>query len=310
MELMLNELSIHEQFHSPSNLQIAVGRIMEMKTIARRYGREVYCHRSALYRNAGPGSRLVQMLSREQRSALLQWLTKQGPFWEDAPRHDPGEWFECGDDVVTEAGLAEAAYCSTIGIDRRMLSLAPSDWEYSPITVTWWRDRATTTEIDLGNYCDPLALEDDLRQANPLLESWRALEAVSSQRFVHLNFAADGFGYLEGQPFAPGAATRILSLLDILDRLSAAGMGSSEGRRLYQDHFTGDKAWFSDSSDSEKNRFRQQLTFPSPDASGGTLFCTWHGKVNTPPYRIHFSWPVPLGGKLHVMYIGLKITRG
>ena len=309
MELMLNELSIHEQFYSSSTLREAIDRIMTMRNTALKFGREVYCHRSVLHRAVRPGSPLAQMLSREQWSVAKQWLTRQGPFWEDAPRHDPNEWFECNGDVVTEAGLAEAAYCSTIGVDRRMVSLAPSTWEYSPITVTWRRDATTFTDIDLGNYWDAPTLEDDLRQADPVIESWNRLEAVSRQRFQQLNFTANSFHYLVGQPFSPGAAVRILSRLDILDRLRAAGQGSSEGRRLYEDHFTGDKAWFSDSSDREKRNFRQELTFPSPDVRGETLFCTWHGKVNNPPYRIHFSWPAPPGGQLHVVYVGLKITR-
>ena len=308
-ELMLNELSIHEQFYSPSKLLEALGRIMRIRNIARRFGREVYCHRSTLNRTVSPGTPLVQMLSREQRSATMQWLTRQGPFWEDALKHDPNEWFERNGDVVTEAGLAEAAYCSTIGIDRRMVSLTPSTWEYSPITVTWWRDGTSSTDINLGNYWDPPALEADLREADPAIESWQQLGAVCRLRFQQLNFTADSFRYLDGQPFAPGAASRILSRLDILDRLWAFGRESPEGQRLYEGHFTGDRAWFSDSSDSEKRKYRQDLTFPSPDASSGTLFCTWHGKVNNPPYRIHFSWPIPPGGRLHVVYVGLKITR-
>ena len=191
MELMLNELSIHEQFYSSSKLREAIGRIMMMRNIARRYGREVYCHRSALYRTARPGTPLVQMLSREQRSATMQWLTRQGPFWDDTPRHDPNEWFECNDEPVTEAGLAEAAYCSTIGMDRRMVSLAPSVWEYSPITVTWCRDDTTSTDVDLGNYWDPPELEADLRQADPAIESWRQLEAVSRQRCSAVEFHSE-----------------------------------------------------------------------------------------------------------------------
>ena len=308
MELMLNERSIEGQFYNPSMMLEAIGRIMTMRNIARRFGREVYCHRSALHRNAKPGTPLVQMLSREQQSATILWLTRHGPFWEDAPRHDPNEWFECNGEPVTEAGLAEAAYCSTTGMDRRMVSLIPSTWEYSPIRVTWRRDDTTSTDIDLGNYWDPPALEADLRQADPAIESWSQLETVSRQRFQRLKFTANSFRYLDGQPFAPGAAARILSRLDVLDRLWAAGLGSSEGQRLYENHFTGDKAWFSDSSDTEKRKFRREFTFPSPNPNESHMFCTWHGKVNTPPYRIHFSWPVPPGGQLHVVYVGWKIS--
>ena len=286
---------------------------MQMRNIARRFGREVYCHRNMLHKCAMPGTPLLTilpLLTREQRSALARWLTVHGPFWQDAIRHDPAEWFECNGQLVTEDGLAEAAYCSSIGLDRRMVSLSPSIWEFSPLTVTRCREKTSPTDIELYNYWQPSALEADLRQVDPAIESWHHLQAVSKERFRYLNFTENSFCYLDGQPFSPGAAVRILSLLDVLDRLWGSGRDSLEGRRLYQDHFTGDRAWFSDSSDREKSRFRQELTFPSPDTSGRTLFCTWHGKVNNPPYRIHFSWPVPPGGQLHVVYVGLKITRG
>jgi len=34
------------------------------------------------------------------------------------------------------------------------------------------------------------------------------------------------------------------------------------------------------------------MTFTHPDESDKTLFCPWHGKVQTPQLRVHFSWPV------------------
>ena len=202
------------------------------------------------------------------------------------PSMIPNEWFEYNDEPVTEAGLAEAAYCSTIGIDRRMVSLTPSTWEFSPITVTWKRDDATSTDIDLGNYWDPPTLEADLRQADPTIASWSQLKTVSRQRFRRLNFTANSFRNLDGQPFAPGAAIRILSRLDVLDRLWAVGLGTSEGQRLYENHFTGDSAWFSDSSDTEKRRFRRELTFPSPNPQRAiyVLYVAWKGEHSTVPH--------------------------
>ena len=313
MDLILNELSIHGQFHDLTTLRQAIGRIMTMRSIARRFGREIYCHTNASNATFSPGVPLVQLLSHVERGPVLSWLGKQGPFWDDAPQHDPSEWFECDGEVVTDTGLAEAAYCSLTGIDRRTVSLSPSDWEYSPLTVVWRRDSKPADYVSIGNYWDPPALEADLRQADPALESWRQLESLSLQRFQRLTFAADSFSYLQGQPFAPGAASRIISRLDVLDRLCASvdpdGRRSPQGQRLYEDHFIGDRAWFSDSSDSEKREFRRRLTFRHPDDEGQYLFCTWHGKVNHPPFRIHFSWPVTPGGKLYVVYVGLKITR-
>ena len=82
-----------------------------------------------------------------------------------------------------------------------------------------------------------------------------------------------------------------------------------EGQRIYQDHFTGNKSWFSDSSDTEKDAFEAELTFHHPNQQGARLFCAWHGKVKSPQLRIHFSWPIPGGAPLYVVYVGPKITR-
>jgi hypothetical protein len=71
----------------------------------------------------------------------------------------------------------------------------------------------------------------------------------------------------------------------------------------------GDNAWFSDSSEAEKNEFEESLTFPHPVEPGQTLFCTWHGKVKTQQIRIHFSWPVRWDTPLYILYVGPKITR-
>jgi len=69
------------------------------------------------------------------------------------------------------------------------------------------------------------------------------------------------------------------------------------------------KAWFSDSSDAEKNEFRTELTFKHPEIDGETLFCTMHDKVKTPQIRIHFSWPVRADAPLYVVYVGQNITK-
>ena len=284
-----------------------------MRQIARRFGRDLHCHRATVNRLVNPTTSVFQELqkfSREEKQALLVWLTQQGPFWEDVPEHDPNEWFECNGKIVTETALAEAAYCSTIGIDRPIVSLIPSTWEYSPITVTWLSE--SSTDIDVDNFWEPLMLETALQRVEPLAGSWTQLETTSRQRFRRLTFTADSFRYLDGQPFVPSAANRILSRLGILDRLMGlvdnAGRWTPEGQLLYQEQFIGRRAGFSDSSDTEKRQFGRELTFRHPVVTGQSLFCTWHGKVNRPPFRIHFSWPVPPGGQLYVVYIGRKIT--
>ena len=312
--MIFNDLSIHGQFRDSLAFRDAIGRIMTIRNLMGRFGRHLHCHRATAYRMVDSTTSMMQGLQSfrsEERQALLSWLTRQGPFWDDVPVHDPGEWFECNDEIVTGTAVAEAAYCSTIGMDRRVVSLVPSKWEKSPVTVKWVARTATDIEVD--NYWQPLDLEAALQRAEPPISSWNQLETISRRRFQLLSFAAESFRRLDGHPFVPGAADRIITRLDVLNRLmgfaDAAGRRTPEGQRLFQEHFTGDKAWFSDSSDTEKREFSRELTFQHPLINGESLFCTWHGKVNHPPFRIHFSWPVPPGGQLHVVYVGLKITR-
>ena len=127
------------------------------------------------------------------------------------------------------------------------------------------------------------------------------------------------FEPLQGHPFVPGAAQRIVVLLNVLNRMKQCfdddGSRTAEGHRLYQDFFTGEPgnggrgAAFTDSSDPEKHDFKNDLTFPSPAHPSETLFCTWHGKVQTPQIRVHFSYPIRKDDPLFVVYVGPKITK-
>ena len=285
-----------------------------MRNIARQYSRELHCHRNTVNGRINSSMSVfeaVQTFTREEKRALLAWLTQRGPFWEDAGEHDSDEWIECKGAVVTETAIAEAAYCSTSRIDRRLVSLVPSKWGYSPITATCISK--SSTEILVHNYWDPLQLETALLQAEPPLRSWAQLEAIAQAKFRRLKFAIDSFRPLDGRPFVHGAAYRIIGLLDTLNRflgcVDESGHRTLEGTQLIQDHFTGGNAWFSDSSPTEKSNFRNELTFPHPEMPGQYLFCTWHGKVRTEVFRVHFSWPIPAGETLYIVYVGPKITK-
>ena len=313
MELLLNDLSLHGQFSTIPAFRESIVRIMEMRATAKQYGRELYSQRNIPNKHIRPGTTLsgaLQTFTRDEKASLLGWLTKHGPFWEDRILHGPDDYLECGDQIVTETAPGEAAYCAMRGVDRRLVSFTPSDWEYSPVAVQLVA--AVPSGIEVPNYWQPPALESALQQAEPPIGSWMELEAAARVRFQRLTFAHDCFSSLEGQPFAIGAKDRIISRLDVLNRLmgeiDAAGRRTAAGHQLYQDHFTGDRAWFSDSSDTEKNEFRRRLTFRHPERPGEYLFCTWHGKVNNPPFRIHFAWPEQLEAPLFVTYVGWKLT--
>ena len=309
MDLILNELSVEGQFFDSGELSESIRRVITMRNAAKRFGVEVYCHANTVNRHVRPDTALIRALPRDQRMYITSWLTRRGPFWEESQLHSPDEWYECNGEPVTETGLAEAAYHVENEIDWRTLSFVPLSWERSPITVTHRENDRASQDIPVPNYWDIAKLEPALIQAQPAPKSWNELEDAARGRFTHLNFTSDSFVHLVGQPFAPGVADKIFSRLNALDKLWAVGgLASDEGRRIYNNHFMGDRAWFSDSSATEKVRFERDLTFR---LGGDDVFCPWHGKLrlaHRQQFRIHFTWPVPPGGRLHVVYLGLKIT--
>ncbi len=318
MDVFVNELSIHGQFPDVATFRVAFGQLMAMRAAAARFGREVYCGRGLLSAEATPGTPLLQIIQRlpeATRRSALQWMTRGGPFWDDIRRHRHDDWLESLGRIVTDSTVGEAAYRSLHGFTCSLISVTPSDWDLSPVTVTWRRNDAALDDRDteLENWRVATALEEWLDGAPLPVQSWDHLQEISTRRFAGLRFGGTCFDPLAGVPFAKNAAERILFLCDVLDRLSHAfdesGARTLDGQRMYQDYFTGDNALFSDSSDTEKHNFRNQLTFPHPTDPDSRLFCTWHGKVSRMTLRLHYAWSGQAGDPIYVVYVGPKITR-
>ena len=317
LELFLNNLSLHGQYHGSTAFRAALDRVMAMRRVARQFERDIHCDGEILSRNASPDvpvRRAIAWLSPDQRRAAMQWWTRGGPFWDADRRHGADEWFECQGDVVTDDALGEAAYRKALGIECEMISFTPSDWNHSPLIVGWRRNEGLEDcRLALRNFWEAAKLRAVLEDAAPPISSWSQLRETAERHFAHLRFGPECFGPLRGLPFSSAGATRTRALLGILDRFAVAfepdGRRSVEGQRMYQDYFTGDRGWFSDSSPTEKSRFGKEMRFRHPDNPDETIPCTWHGKVSRMTLRVHFSWPVRAGKPLYVMYIGQKITR-
>ena len=167
--------------------------------------------------------------------------------------------------------------------------------------------------MDIDNFLDLSTLKSNLQDAEPLIRSWSALKNTALSQFSRLTFAEDCFEPLAKLPFAQSSAKTLVARLDVLSQLADArdkdGVQSIEGQQIYENYFTGENALFSDSSDQEKQRFREKLTFPHPKRRGHKLFCPYHGKEKHFQLRLHFSWPIQPRQPIYVLYIGPKLTK-
>jgi hypothetical protein len=322
LDFILNDLSFHGQFPDIVTFKNAVNCVMTIRQKSLISGRAVYCHKGIINAQVTPTMimpQAIQALTLEERRALLQWITQQGPYWDDARNHQPDDWLECNGKVVTDTAVGEAGWCCLNGLDRGLISLAPSDWCFSPVPVEFVSDGGSKDGVDVLNYWDSVAFEAMLQSAPVPIGSWGQMEALARARYTQITFSPTAFSPLEGYPFFLSAAHRIIFILDILNRFKscfdANGQRTPEGHQLYQDFFTGQSgdggrgALFCDSSDDEKNEFKTEMTFVHPGDASETIFCTWHGKVQTPQLRVHFSSPIRANDPLYIVYIGPKITK-
>ena len=169
-------------------------------------------------------------------------------------------------------------------------------------------DDNTAFGVTVSNYWETDTLRNALTDSHLPLESWSDIETAARSRFPGLTFTLNSFEKLHGYPFNKAAAK---SAFQHLARFNENGERTTKGHELYRRHFMGERAWFSDSSTTEKSKFEQELTFPHPTKKGELLKCPWHGKVEAPhlPLRIHFSWPIKVKEPLYVVYVGQKLLN-
>ncbi|MCM2680953.1 hypothetical protein [Echinimonas agarilytica] len=316
MQLLANELSFDGEFESFESYLESLNGLMKMRLEAKKHGFDVHCTKAILNTDITRDinfQQSLQRLTKEQCHALVQWITQSGPFWDDDKSHSSEEYYELeGGNVVTDTCLAEAAFHNVDRTPSSVISLSQPHWSSASLPVIWHKDNGNLRVEVINQTRLDVLLERLVDEPKPIT-SWEQLEVRCKERCPSLTFSDTSFAGLKGVPFVFGASSRIWDLMIVLETMknsfNEAGERNEEGHRIYQEHFTGNKAWFSDSSDTEKREFSEELTFKHPENEGKTIFCTWHGKVKTPQMRIHHSWPISKDTPLYVTYVGPKITK-
>lgn len=317
MELFVNDLSLHAQFQAPSTFRPALQELLHCHTCARSFNRAFYVPRSISSRMVGANTTFQQavrgMGDMNLTRLVMGWIDRQGPFVDDVLTRDEGEyyWFRDEDHIVTAEVLGEVAARHFAERPAGLVSIAPSDFTQSPLTVVWHRADDKQERGDLDNFWDRTQLESYLEQHESDVQNWSEMLSRARTRYTNLAFFDGMEEHLAGEPFSTTIAQRVFFLLDILNRLktsyTSTGERTKEGEDLTENFFRRGN-FFSDASDTEKNTdvFRKAMTFQLP--TGEPLECFWHGKITHRFFRIHFS-PITPDQPLYIAYIGPKLTR-
>lgn len=253
-----------------------------------------------------------QRLPKDQQRLFFSWADKQGPFIDDDQQPADLDRFLFGEKEVevTKGGLGEAA--------RRILSsqtagvLSPvedtaSRFAADPLVVIHRPRGDVRGQVLVQNFLDGKALAEAIQDDEPSPTNWTDALSQAERRFDRLWIGDHCSKSLSKVTFRPRQNSRMSELFDVLQKLMEEmddnGRLSTSGQELYNKHFVGKRAWFSDESESNKQH-PERYTFPGPDGSG-RITCFWHGKIRSDELRMHFEWPPanPVG-RLRIAYIG------
>lgn len=321
VRLYLNERALTELHVNVAAAAEAIEAILAARARYPLLAHALYCSR-ALPRLQLPDGRpfhdVAAALPADRRRLFFQWVGSRGPFLEDAREPFDDDLFLFNDQDVTDEGLGEAARQLLRGRAAGVFSLAArpgSHFAATPLAVTQGFPDAPKAMLSVSNLWDTDAAVACIAATEPEPKRWPELLEQCRARFPGLLIGRHCDDVLARLPFEGVVARRTFELLGVLQRMvdetGREGALSERGQVLREQHFVGQKAWFTDAGGDEKRAFRTEMTFPNPDEVGAALTCFWHGKIKTPQFRIHFEWPMPAPyDLLRVAYIGPKISKG
>jgi hypothetical protein len=320
MRIYLNELAFDGTFSSRDAVEKCFKGLIGARRRSPALRQALYCSVMLKDRRAYGNELLsttILTFSRDERLAVLQWLNRFGPFQEMERELEENDFFSFEGVDVTDQGLGEAA--RRVLHDQSAAVHSPAsggriNFERTPLTVVHGLDEEPYGKLHIDNSwtIEGLIKQAEGSQEEP--ESWGELLRQCRLRFEKLIIGPACDGYLASHPYRPAVGRRVVELCRILqsvmDNMHADGSLTSDGEQIRQTHFVGDNSLFSDESDGNKKEFANEMTFPDPSDASKSLTCFWHGKINSPKYRLHFEWPVKHPRTaLKIAYIGPKISK-
>lgn len=316
MSWYINDLSLAGQYQNTAAFLDDLKILMRQREQSPILRQKLYCSSTlhSLPVTSTDSFREAVFRDKSVAQPVLAWLSKYGPFWDDNREQNPDDYFECNDNDVTDQGLGEAARCLLHGRASISVSFPNGGFNYSPVVIVQGLPEEPLASIPIQNIWELSLLQGSVLASIPLPRNWHQMLEQVEMRFDRLVFSPQSIDELTLQPFSVSVVERIFELLRVLNEFmhcrNEDGTYTAKNQELINQYFSGSKAWFTDESDTNKQNFVKEMSFQDFECQGEKIFCSWHGKIKSPQYRIHFEWPVRLRSKLRIFYIGPKITKG
>ena len=273
MLFILNEISIDSQFLDAREFNSCISELLEARCKNRVLLENFKINRNAINRKINSNLTVAEAFSkhgdRDRRKLFYVWFASSGPFHDDERVDVKNDYFEYAGIDVTDSGLGEAARRAVLGMQVVTFSFAGCvpDFTHTPLMIDHGPIEEWLGQYELDNIWTIDELTRKAEQARAAPQTWEELIKNASEDYPFLLLSESIYENpsLKREPFSKTIADSAHFLLHILNRYmeiaNQHGYGAEGAKEILRNHFSGERARFSPESESNRNRFRNSLTF-------------------------------------------------
>jgi hypothetical protein len=316
MEWILNNLSLENRFASINDFLDEITEFLKFKQANPLLKSGFLCPREIrdlkVVNNISFSQAVMSSAPKDLKYLIMSWVDKNGPFWSDDRASNDDDYFEYNQIDVTEMGLGECARREIIKSPICSFSFS-GIFEFTPISIQHGLKEEVLGNYEVENLWSMEQLLLSAESSLPEPNNWKTAIGLLKHKHTKLVFADALLDQISQLPYNSTVYTRMGELCRVLEEYlgsrDLSGALTETTHELLHCHFHGEKAWFSDESDKDVNKFKDELTFLSVRDNKRKLF-RFHGKIKTPQVRVYFEWPIPPEQKdIQIVYFGPKITK-
>lgn len=316
MEWILNNLSLEKKFCNVNEFLGCMDSFLKCKFSHALLNSGVLCPRDIggveVVESISFTKAVMSFAPKDLKTQILSWVNKNGPFWPDDREVNENDYFQYEEIDVTDMGLGECARRTIVEKNVCSFSLG-SSFNTTPLSVSHGLEEEPLGLYDIDNIW---LLDELLKSADatiPPPSCWKTALEHLKQKNSRLIFSTSLYEQISELPYSSTVLDRALELCRVLECYLKSrdenGEMTDESHEIIKCHFHGDKAWFSDETDADIRKFKQELTFVDSRDDSKKVY-SFHGKIKTPQVRMYFEWPIPPDqNDIQILYFGPKITK-
>lgn len=335
-EYYVNELSFEGQFSNDTVRQFEreMALIWSMYELLREKGLGFHLSRSVLQQPAcisadGTVKYTISDIVGEIDRGVAHFFWERIGAWSFAAigeEFDGVKVFFAGKDISDFAPSYPAVfYYLDSSNPQRLISSATSN-TYSANTLNFSileKNKAKPIPVSITNLTSKNGVITDLGGVIVPPSNWRGALNFFTENYQHVCFTDNLTNRLLVETWSSNLFAQVDGKLQRLNNIVGTVINLRDARKngdaqliekftrqyneQYQDMFAHKNSSFSDESDSNKDKYKDDMTFNV--AMGRSEFCPFHTKFAYNEFRLHFTWPIPdTDYSTYIVHLGPKIT--